>query len=156
MTDPAPQPLSRRGFLQAAAVGLAAVATGLAAFMAARFITPALPHAQLSDFTLDLPAAYPEGQSFVPTARIFIERRGNRFRCLSAECTHLGCIVAWNAPRREFDCPCHGSVFTADGAVLKGPAARPLPVLRLTRDAGGRLLVQRRTSVAPDQAWITI
>jgi cytochrome b6-f complex iron-sulfur subunit len=156
MTDLNPQPLSRRGFLQVSAAGLAAVATGLAAFMAARFVTPALPHDQLSDLTLDLPEKYPEGQTFIPAARIFVERRGNRLRCLSAECTHLGCIIAWNAQLGEFHCPCHGSVFSADGAVIKGPAARPLAALRLTPDAGGRLLVQRRTKVAPDQAWITI
>ena len=156
MTDPASQPLSRRGFLQAAAAGLAAVATGLAAFMAGRFITPALPRDQLSDLTLDLPAAYPEGPTFIPAARLFVERRGDRLRCLSAECPHLGCIIAWNSTLGEFHCPCHGSVFSSDGAVLKGPAARPLNAFRLMPDAGGRLLVQRRATVAPDQAWITI
>jgi Rieske Fe-S protein len=156
MNDPNSEPTSRRRFLQTSAAGLAAVATGLAAYMAARFITPALPRDQLSDLTLDLPTAYPEGPTFISAARLFVERRGNRFRCLSAECPHLGCIVVWNAQHREFDCPCHGSVFSADGAVIKGPAARPLPALRLTRDAGGRLLVQRRSTVAADQAWITI
>ena len=156
MSDPNSQPTSRRRFLQAAATGLAVAAAGLAAVMAARFLTPALPRDQLSDLTLDRPAAYPEGQSFIPAARLFVERRGDRLRCLSAECPHLGCIVAWNTERRQFDCPCHGSVFSADGTVLKGPAARPLPALRLTRDAGGCLVVQRRAIVASDQAWIDI
>src|SRR4051812_32438310 len=45
---------------------------------------------------------------------------------VSLRCTHLGCLVRFNAAERSWDCPCHGSRFDVDGAVLEGPAVRPL------------------------------
>ncbi len=46
----------------------------------------------------------------------------------SAICTHAGCQVVPNGG--ELDCPCHGSVFAAGtGAVLRGPASKPLPAV---------------------------
>jgi glycine/D-amino acid oxidase-like deaminating enzyme/nitrite reductase/ring-hydroxylating ferredoxin subunit len=50
----------------------------------------------------------------------------NQLHELSAVCTHLGCIVAWNALEQSWDCPCHGSRFSPDGKVLNGPAVRGL------------------------------
>ncbi len=46
--------------------------------------------------------------------------------CLSATCTHLGCIVEWNQAERSWDCPCHGSRFDLGGKVIQGPAVRDL------------------------------
>jgi Rieske Fe-S protein len=44
----------------------------------------------------------------------------------SAACTHLGCEIRWNSTEQCWDCPCHGSQFAPDGAVLNGPAVAPL------------------------------
>jgi glycine/D-amino acid oxidase-like deaminating enzyme/nitrite reductase/ring-hydroxylating ferredoxin subunit len=45
---------------------------------------------------------------------------------VSLRCTHLGCLLRFNAAERSWDCPCHGSRFDVDGAVLEGPATGQL------------------------------
>jgi Rieske Fe-S protein len=56
---------------------------------------------------------------------------------VSAVCTHLGCIVAWNNAEMSWDCPCHASRFEMDGTVIHGPAVtdlepRTLPLVEET------------------------
>ena len=78
------------------------------------------------------PASSPPG----PGEGRIVSRRGRQvalardddgtLHAVSARCTHLGCILAWNAAERSWDCPCHGSRFAVDGDVLQGPAVTPL------------------------------
>ncbi|KAJ9510406.1 hypothetical protein QJQ45_015876 [Haematococcus lacustris] len=41
---------------------------------------------------------------------------------VNAVCTHLGCVVPWNAAEKKFKCPCHGSQYNGEGKVVRGPA----------------------------------
>jgi len=43
--------------------------------------------------------------------------------------------VHWNTTEQCWDCPCHGSQFAPDGAVLAGPAIAPLAKAELPQAA---------------------
>ena len=51
---------------------------------------------------------------------------------VSAVCTHAACTVLPGGP--GYACPCHGSKFNVDGAVVQGPASAGLPRYDATFD----------------------
>jgi len=56
------------------------------------------------------------------------------FLAVSRRCTHLGCTVPWVKETKQFECPCHASVFNKIGEVLKSPATRALDLYKITFD----------------------
>lgn len=42
-------------------------------------------------------------------------------------CTHMQCAVRWQANLHQFECPCHGGLYTIDGTNVGGPPPKPLP-----------------------------
>jgi len=69
--------------------------------------------------------------------------RETGFAVASAVCTHLGCTVGYFQTDGRFHCPCHGSVFNADGKVEHGPAPRPLEWFEVTLARDGQLSVDK-------------
>jgi cytochrome b6-f complex iron-sulfur subunit len=61
-----------------------------------------------------------------PSDSYLVARTGaNAFSAVTAVCTHFGCIIS-RYDNQIYVCPCHGSQFNASGAVVRGPASRPL------------------------------
>lgn len=48
---------------------------------------------------------------------------------INSVCTHLGCVVPWNASENKFMCPCHGSQYNEEGKVVRGPAPLSLALV---------------------------
>lgn len=146
--------VTRRGFLQLSigwvAGGFAAAATAIATV---RFLVPNVVFEPSLQFKAGPPDDYADGSiTFLEDERVFLLRRGNTFRCLSAVCTHLGCTV--DHAEKGFHCPCHGSTFNRDGMVEGGPAPKPLNWFLVTLSKDNRLLVDKSQTVGHDKYLI--
>lgn len=83
--------------------------------------------------TSKAPMAVPEGSGVVThdgIRPVGTCRVDGDIRTVSAVCPHLGGVLSWNDAERSWDCPLHGSRFTATGARLEGPAVRDLRRIR--------------------------
>jgi Rieske Fe-S protein len=84
-------------------------------------------------------SAIPVGGGMIFPAQLVVvtQPSAGQFKAFSAVCTHMGCTVNQIANGR-IDCPCHGSEYSiTDGAVLAGPAPKPLPAkqIKVTGDS---------------------
>lgn len=138
--------VSRRGFvgwalgLGAGVVALVAGIPQVGALLATPRTAPPNAFAEVGPIG-DLPVGEPVGLTFVaessdafnvgllPHNVWVVKEAGGGVTVFSPVCTHLGCQVFWDGGTKHFVCPCHTSVFAQDGAVVSGPAPRPLDTL---------------------------
>ena len=66
------------------------------------------------------------GGSVIVNNIIIANTGNNNFVALSSKCTHNGCTIFYSAANNHFPCPCHGAIFSTQGAVLNGPAQTAL------------------------------
>jgi Rieske Fe-S protein len=68
----------------------------------------------------------PTGGGLIVGGIVLTRDPQDNVRGYSATCTHQGCKVS-GVSNGRIHCPCHGSAFNAStGAVVQGPASRPL------------------------------
>ncbi len=98
--------------------------------------------AKLADGSYEISAdAVEVGQSAVLAAGgipLLLIRGEKSARIFNATCTHLGCLVRWDAASQRFLCPCHGGTYDADGKVISGPPPAAL-LEHKTETAGGKI-----------------
>jgi arsenite oxidase small subunit len=64
---------------------------------------------------------------------LLVHLTNGEWRAYGGMCTHLGCVVYWDAASSRLLCPCHNAAFRAEtGAVLMGPPRRSLPRIDLS------------------------
>ena len=67
------------------------------------------------------------GKIFTSEKVVVTQPEAGEFKCFSAICTHMGCLVS-TISNGTIDCPCHGSQYSiTNGSVVAGPAPKPLP-----------------------------
>ena len=64
--------------------------------------------------------------TLVQSPTVIIAQDNGGLHAYSSVCTHQGCIVDPPDSSGQADCQCHGSMFDGNGAVVRGPARRPL------------------------------
>jgi len=132
---------SRRDFLSRLGWFITLATAGGFSAASIRYLWPNVLYEPPMAFRIGGPSDYPDGVEFVPEKRIFVVRRGNFIKAVSAVCTHIGCTVRWNAEGNRWECPCHGSIFNNEGIRTAGPARRQLPWYNVSLTADGRLFV---------------
>lgn len=143
-----PEPTPRRDFLGLAALTSAGCAACVALLGILRLPRAAVLPSPSKTFSFPLPENWAPGSPLeVPGRNVVVFRDAEGVYALSKVCTHLGCIVK---PDSEgFHCPCHGSRFSSEGLVTRGPAPGPLPWVRVTSQGDGVLLIDEGSSVLP-------
>jgi cytochrome b6-f complex iron-sulfur subunit len=64
-------------------------------------------------------------------------------------------VVPWNSGENKFICPCHGSQYGPEGAVVRGPAPLPLALAHVAVE-GERVLLSPWNKTDPrtgEQPW---
>jgi Rieske Fe-S protein len=77
-----------------------------------------------------LTAAVDVGEATIADGILITQPSPGVFKGFIARCTHAGCAIA--VKNGGIECPCHGSRFTLDGQVERGPAADPLVARAVT------------------------
>lgn len=76
------------------------------------------------------------GRVFEAERVVLVRPAEDEILAYSSVCTHAACMLTVLSAQR-LRCPCHRSLFdTADGAVLSGPAPRPLPAREIVVEDG--------------------
>ncbi len=142
-------PPTRRDVLGMAAIGSAVVAFAGALIGSLRLPMPSVFPESSAQVKIGPPEAFAVGSStHLTELKLWVFRDAQGLYAISSVCTHLGCIAGRDSETGRFMCPCHGSVFQADGAVAAGPAPSGLHWKAMTVAPDGQIVVDQRMNVA--------
>lgn len=139
MSEEDPRGPRRRQFLNLA-IGGSATAFGVAmGYPVVRFAAPRPPMesgpvgvGKIEEFPIG--AAKPVLANDRPV--LIVRDADGQVRAFSAICTHLQCIVGYNADRKRIECPCHQGVYSTEGQHISGPPPRNLDELQVAVSDG--------------------
>lgn len=127
--------LDRRGFVTACACAGAGLLLGCVSMVTHPVpVSDGRVRLALADFPdLGAPAGAIKIQpALLPDPVYVLALPDGRYVAVSPICTHRGCTVDVQGERLV--CPCHGSTYSREGEVLRGPARRRLTRYPVRRD----------------------
>ena len=144
---------NRRSFIMLGFGWLASLfALAASGFATVRSLVPNVLYEPSRRFKAGKPTDYPDDTAtFIEEVRLFVVRKGNTYRAMSGICPHLGCTVNAIPGKLPFLCPCHGSHFDNNGAVVSGPSPRGLTWHSVTLSKDGRLVIDMDLAVTHDK-----
>ena len=132
--------LSRRDFLKLTRNILLAACGVLGLGGLVRFLDTRTQPDPQTDFDAGTVDSFADGsRTLLSQVPAVVIKTAQGFTALSLACTHLGCTL--QIKPEGFTCPCHGSHFDPQGVVTRGPAGKPLTVLRTEVTPDGKLHV---------------
>jgi len=132
--------INRRDFLKLATAGLLTASGLMGAGALFRFLGYSTEPVPKTEFDLGDASNYPVGsRNVIADFPAVIIHTDSGFTAISLVCTHLGCTVE---PKVDgFACPCHGSLYSKNGSVVRGPATKPLRSLKIEPNKSGHLIL---------------
>jgi Rieske Fe-S protein len=90
--------------------------------------------------------------TLIVMSNFVVARDASGVYAMSAVCTHAGCLLSDGSSTvaAGLSCPCHGSIFDGNGAVLAGPARVDLQHYLVTITADGSITVDGSQPVPPN------
>jgi cytochrome b6-f complex iron-sulfur subunit len=132
--------VSRRDLLSITWKALLALSSALGLAGLWRFLSYQPDPAPPTTFDLGPADAYPPGtRAKITQAQAVLIHTEIGYQALSLICPHLGCTVDF--ADGGFACPCHGSRFEITGRVKRGPAQKPMRVLKVEVNSSGHLIL---------------
>lgn len=111
------------------------IVTIVTGFISISFISRFLSYKssnKIKEFRIPKKKVSPNSAVVYPDKKIALVNINNQLFALDLTCTHLGCTVQIN--KANIVCPCHGSIFSHDGRLIKGPAKRNLRIYKVIED----------------------
>jgi Rieske Fe-S protein len=126
----AEEEVTRREFARYLVLGAGALAVGnlgLAAWTQLRTVDHGEPRPIVAASAVAVGSTYLFRYPAQADPAILLRVSDDQVVAFSQKCTHLGCVVYYEADEERWHCPCHEGNFEAvTGAVISGPPTRPL------------------------------
>ncbi|MBG7609467.1 MAG: Rieske 2Fe-2S domain-containing protein [Anaerolineae bacterium] len=98
----------------------------------------------------------PGSVTYIRQGRFYLVHNSDGILAMFQRCTHLGCLVRWDADEDHFICPCHAGQYNREGEVISGPPPQPLGIFKLEITDGDVVVdtsqVIQRDHYEPSQA----